>query len=34
MDGYIYTREFAHANVRVDIENQVGDIKWLEPGKN
>jgi hypothetical protein len=33
-DGYIYTREFAHAKVRVDIENQVGEIEWLEPGKN
>ncbi|MFM8982650.1 MAG: putative glycoside hydrolase [Spartobacteria bacterium] len=33
-DGYIYTREFAHAKVRVDIENEVGEIEWLEPGKN
>jgi len=32
-DGYIYTREFAHAKVRVDIENQVGEIEWLEPAK-
>ena len=32
-DGYIYTREFAHAKVRVDIENQVGEIEWLEPEK-
>jgi len=30
-DGYIYTREFAHAKVRVDIENEVGEIEWLEP---
>jgi hypothetical protein len=30
-DGYIYTREFAHAKVRLDIENQVGEIEWLEP---
>jgi hypothetical protein len=28
-DGYIYTREFAHAKVRLDIENQVGEIEWL-----
>ncbi len=33
-DGFIYTREFAHAKVRVDIDNQVGEIEWLEPGKN
>ena len=30
-DGYIYTREFAHAKVRVDIDKQVGEIEWLEP---
>jgi len=29
-DGYIYTREFAHAKVRLDIENEVGEIEWLE----
>jgi hypothetical protein len=33
-DGFIYTREFAHAKVRVDIDNQVGEIEWLEPEKN
>ena len=33
-DGYIYTREFAHAKVRVDIENEVGEIEWIEPEKN
>ena len=33
-DGYIYTREFAHAKVRVDIENEEGEIEWLEPEKN
>ena len=27
-DGYIYTREFAHAKVRLDIENEVGEIIW------
>lgn len=27
-DGYIYTREFAHAKVRLDIENEVGEIEW------
>ena len=32
-DGYTYTREFAHAKVRVDIENEVGEIEWLEPEK-
>jgi hypothetical protein len=26
--GYIYTREFAHAKVRLDIENEVGEIEW------
>jgi len=29
-----YTHEFAHAKVRVDIENEVGEIEWLEPVKN
>jgi hypothetical protein len=33
-DGYIYTREFAHAKVRLDIENEVGEIEWIEPEKN
>ena len=32
-NGYIYTREFAHAKVRLDIENQVGNIEWMEPQK-
>ena len=32
-EGYIYTREFAHAKVRVDIENEVGEIEWIEPEK-
>ena len=27
-DGYIYTREFAHAKVRLDIENEIGEIIW------
>ena len=27
-DGYIYTREFAHAKVRLDIQNEVGEIIW------
>lgn len=26
--GYIYTREFAHAKVRLDIQNEVGAITW------
>ena len=33
-DGYVYTREFAHAKVRLDIENQIGEIEWIEPEKN
>jgi hypothetical protein len=32
-DGYVYTREFAHAKVRLDIENEVGEIEWIEPEK-
>lgn len=32
-NGYTYTREFAHAKVRVDIENEVGEIEWMEPAK-
>ncbi len=27
-DGYTYTREFAHASVRLDIEKQTGEITW------
>jgi hypothetical protein len=27
-DGYIYTRDFAHASVRLDIENQIGAVEW------
>ncbi|WP_162006809.1 sulfatase-like hydrolase/transferase [Roseimaritima sediminicola] len=27
-DGYIFTRQFAHASVRVDIENETGSIVW------
>lgn len=30
-DGYIYTREFAHAKVHADIEHEVGEIEWLDP---
>ncbi len=30
-DGFTYTREFAHAKVRVDIENEAGEIEWIEP---
>ena len=33
-DGFTYTREFAHAKVRVDIENEVGKIDWIKPGAN
>lgn len=33
-DGFTYTREFAHAKVRVDIENEVGEIEWIKPGTN
>jgi hypothetical protein len=28
---YIYTREFTHAKVRLDIENEVGEIEWIAP---
>lgn len=26
--GYIYTREFAHASVRLDVEKQIGSTDW------
>ena len=26
--GYVYTREFAHASIRLDLENQTGKIDW------
>ena len=26
--GYVYTREFAHASVRLDLENKTGKIDW------
>jgi len=26
--GYVYTRDFAHASVRLDIENQIGSVDW------
>ncbi|NDG72652.1 MAG: hypothetical protein EBY32_15420 [Proteobacteria bacterium] len=29
-DGYIYTRDFAHASVRLDIENQIGSVDWKD----
>lgn len=29
-EGFLYTREFAHAKVRVDIENEVGEIEWID----
>ncbi len=29
-DGYSYTREFAHASVRLDIETQTGIIDWKD----
>ena len=29
-DGYTYTREFAHASVRLDIEKQTGNIVWKD----
>ena len=28
--GYSYTRKFAHASVRLDIEKQVGLIVWKD----
>ena len=27
-NGYTYAREFAHASVRLDIENQTGVVVW------
>ena len=27
-DGYVFTREFAHASVKVDVKNEVGEIVW------
>jgi hypothetical protein len=27
-DGYTYTREFAHASVRLNIEKETGEIVW------
>jgi hypothetical protein len=27
-EGYVYTREFVHAAVRLDLENQTGKIDW------
>lgn len=29
--GYSYTREFAHASVRLDIEKETGEIVWKKP---
>ncbi|WP_144059098.1 putative glycoside hydrolase [Rhodopirellula sp. SWK7] len=29
-DGYKYTRQFAHASVRLDIETQTGNIVWKQ----
>lgn len=29
--GYLYTREFEHASVRLDIERQRGEIQWKAP---
>ncbi len=26
--GWVYTREFAHARVRVDLEDETADIQW------
>jgi hypothetical protein len=28
--GYAYTREFAHASVRLDVENQIGSVEWKD----
>ena len=27
-DGYVYTRQFAHASVRLDIDKQIGAVEW------
>lgn len=32
--GYIYTRQFAHASVRLDIENEVGKVIWKGPSED
>jgi hypothetical protein len=29
-DGYVFTREFEHVSVRVDIEEETGEIVWKE----
>ena len=29
-DGYTYTREFVHASVRLDIEQETGEIVWKD----
>jgi hypothetical protein len=29
-DGYVFTREFEHVSVRVDVESQVGEVVWGE----
>ncbi|MCM2369623.1 putative glycoside hydrolase [Aporhodopirellula aestuarii] len=33
-DGYTYTREFAHASVRLDIENETGEVVWKDTPAN
>ena len=32
-NGYAYTREFAHASVRLDIEQETGEILWKDATK-
>ena len=27
-DGYIYTHEFEHCSVSLDIENEIGRLSW------
>ena len=29
-DGYVFTREFEHVSVRVDVETQTGEVVWKE----
>ncbi|MGE9270608.1 MAG: putative glycoside hydrolase [Verrucomicrobiales bacterium] len=29
-DGYVYTRSFRHAQVRVDVKKQQGEVVWLK----
>ena len=32
-DGYVYTRQFKHAEVTLDLKKRIADINWLSPVK-